>query len=54
MIWREESEEDKRKRLVVKLANYKAIHQETARKKGVLKEFNEATTTTQARKILFG
>ena len=36
------------------LSNYKQMHQETAKKKGVLTEFNNAKTLTQARIILFG
>lgn len=36
------------------LANYKAQHKETARKKGLLAEFLAANTLTQARKIAFG
>lgn len=36
------------------LPNYKAMHQKTAESKGVLREFNSASTLTQAKKILFG
>lgn len=36
------------------LENYKAMHKETAKKKGVEKEFKKAPTLTQARVVLWG
>lgn len=36
------------------LTNYKAIHADKAKKKGVQDAFEAAKTLTQARKILFG
>lgn len=54
MWWREpDSAETIKKRLIQKLSNYKQLHQDTAKKKNVVVEFNSAKTLTQARKILF-
>jgi len=36
------------------LENYKEMHQETAKKNGVLDQFMKCKTLTQARKVLFG
>lgn len=36
------------------LKNYKEMHQDVAKDKGVLAEFNAARTLTAARKIAFG
>lgn len=36
------------------LPNYKKMHEKTASNKGIAKEFQEAKTLTEARKILFG
>lgn len=36
------------------LSNYKDMHVELAKQKGVLRDFMEASTLTRARKILFG
>lgn len=36
------------------LTNYKAMHEDTAKRNGCYDEFTRASTLTQARKILFG
>lgn len=36
------------------LSNYKEMHKDTARDKGVEKELSAARTLTQARRVLFG
>lgn len=36
------------------LSNYKDMHRSTAENKGVLKEFLNAKTLTEARKVAFG
>lgn len=56
MIWAEERSilEARQAQLATKRENYRQMHKGTAEKKGVLKEFMQAPTLTQMRKILWG
>lgn len=56
MIWVDEKEihEQRAKLINQKRENYRNMHKGTAEKKGVLKEFMNAKTITEMRKLVFG
>lgn len=56
MIWADERSilEARAAQLSNKRENYRQTHKKNAEKKGVLREFMNAQTITQMRKILFG
>lgn len=50
----EEAQARARAQLENRRQNYRKMHRGTAKSKGRLKEFEEATTLTQMRKVLWG
>lgn len=50
----EEAQRRAKEQLDTRRANYRKMHQGTAKSKNKLKEFNEAPTLTQMRRVLWG